>query len=85
MSAVVAPSTPTTTSAVPSMKPAPTLSPRPLSNGRVAWLIIGTIVAAVAAYYFIGIDEGMTSLFGRTMVVHEWVHDARHLLGFPCH
>ncbi|NUU21542.1 MAG: CbtB-domain containing protein, partial [Streptomycetaceae bacterium] len=17
--------------------------------------------------------------------VHEWVHDARHLLGFPCH
>ena len=19
------------------------------------------------------------------MSVHEWVHDARHLLGFPCH
>jgi cobalt transporter subunit CbtB len=24
-------------------------------------------------------------VFGKTMVVHEWVHDARHLLGFPCH
>jgi hypothetical protein len=19
------------------------------------------------------------------MTLHEWVHDARHLLGFPCH
>ena len=32
-----------------------------------------------------GIDEGMMSLFGKTVVVHEWVHDSRHFLGFPCH
>jgi cobalt transporter subunit CbtB len=24
-------------------------------------------------------------VLGKTMVVHEWVHDARHFLGFPCH
>nr|WP_246325926.1 CbtB-domain containing protein [Actinomycetospora corticicola] len=36
-------------------------------------------------FYFVGFDEGATSLFGNTMVVHEFVHDARHFLGFPCH
>lgn len=34
--------------------------------------------------YFVGAEEGATSVVaGRS--VHEWVHDARHLLGFPCH
>ncbi len=36
------------------------------------------------ALYFIGAEEGATSLI-KGMAVHEWVHDARHLLGFPCH
>ena len=36
-------------------------------------------------YYFVGIDEGATSVFGNSMAVHEFVHDARHFLGFPCH
>jgi hypothetical protein len=37
-------------------------------------------------YYFIGIDEGAMSVFGpNAMFVHEFVHDARHFLGFPCH
>jgi len=34
--------------------------------------------------YMVGVDQGATSLFHGT-AVHEWVHDARHLLGFPCH
>ncbi|MCU1392691.1 MAG: hypothetical protein JWM34_1119 [Ilumatobacteraceae bacterium] len=34
--------------------------------------------------YMVGLDQGATSLF-KGMFVHEWVHDARHLLGFPCH
>jgi cobalt transporter subunit CbtB len=38
----------------------------------------------VLALYFVGAEEGATSLV-RGMAVHEWVHDARHLLGFPCH
>jgi len=36
------------------------------------------------ALYFVGAEQGATSLMhGRA--VHEFVHDGRHLLGFPCH
>lgn len=34
--------------------------------------------------YFVGAEEGATSVIAGTSV-HELVHDARHLLGFPCH
>jgi putative cobalt transporter subunit CbtB len=50
----------------------------------VLWLV-GTAVAALALYYFIGIDQGAISVFGRDTHIHEFVHDARHFLGFPCH
>jgi hypothetical protein len=36
------------------------------------------------AIYFVGAEEGATSLIPG-MYVHEFVHDGRHLLGFPCH
>jgi hypothetical protein len=45
----------------------------------------GTALFALALYYFIGIDQGATSVFGDNMYIHEFVHDARHFLGFPCH
>jgi len=61
------------------------LSPEALSRGRVALIIGITVFAALSIYYVVGIDEGMTSLFGKTLVIHEWVHDSRHFLGFPCH
>jgi hypothetical protein len=41
--------------------------------------------ALLLLVYFVGIDEGATSVFGNGMWLHEWVHDGRHLLGFPCH
>ncbi|KAA9154686.1 CbtB-domain containing protein [Amycolatopsis acidicola] len=50
----------------------------------VLWLA-GTVFLALALYYFIGIDQGATSVFGSDMHIHEFVHDARHFLGFPCH
>ena len=31
-----------------------------------------------------GVDEGAASIVPGHYV-HEWVHDGRHLLGFPCH
>lgn len=34
--------------------------------------------------YFISTEQGALSLFAG-MNVHEFVHDGRHLLGFPCH
>ncbi|MER7910598.1 MULTISPECIES: CbtB domain-containing protein [unclassified Streptomyces] len=39
---------------------------------------------ALIALYFVGAEQGATSLFAGSDV-HEWVHDGRHLLGFPCH
>lgn len=46
------------------------------------WTLFG--VALTLLIYFVGIDEGAASAVpGSTL--HEWVHDGRHLLGFPCH
>jgi hypothetical protein len=66
--------------------PAPSTS-KPISIGLSSgtWWMIGAVFVAVVFYYFIGIDEGAASVFGKTMVIHEFVHDARHFLGFPCH
>jgi len=66
-------------------KPKVTVSPEALSLGRIALILGITVFLALAVYYFVGVDEGMTSVFGKTMVIHEWVHDSRHFLGFPCH
>ena len=50
----------------------------------VAWLSF-TAFLALLTLYFVGMDQGATSVFGSNTYVHEFVHDARHLLGFPCH
>lgn len=42
------------------------------------------LVAMLLLFYFVGIDEGAASVAPGS-VLHEWVHDGRHLLGFPCH
>jgi hypothetical protein len=51
----------------------------------VALWLTATTVLALIALYFIGFDQGAVSVFGSDTHVHEFVHDARHLLGFPCH
>jgi len=48
------------------------------------WLSL-TALFGLALYYFIGLDQGATSVFGADTHIHEFVHDARHFLGFPCH
>ncbi|MGI5240889.1 CbtB domain-containing protein [Dactylosporangium sp. CA-139066] len=55
----------------------------PLSRSLV-WLV-GTAALAALIYYFVGIDQGAVSIFGNDTHVHEFVHDGRHFLGFPCH
>jgi hypothetical protein len=52
--------------------------------GAALWLA-ATAFLALLAIYFVGVDQGALSLFGSDTHVHEFVHDARHLLGFPCH
>ena len=39
---------------------------------------------AVLAIFFISADQGAISIPSGT-AVHAWVHDGRHLLGYPCH
>lgn len=41
-------------------------------------------VLAVVLVYFTGVEQGALSLLSNQNV-HEFVHDARHLAGFPCH
>lgn len=47
------------------------------------WALFAGLLLLLAIY-FVGAEEGATSLISG-MMVHEFVHDARHLLGFPCH
>jgi hypothetical protein len=72
---VSSPATPTTTAATPVVLPV---------SRAVLWLA-GTAFLALALYYFIGVDQGAVSVFGSDTHGHEFVHDARHFLGFPCH
>lgn len=59
----------------------------PIVSAKAATVLLLAVTAfvALAAYYFVGMDEGMTSVFGNTTVLHEFFHDGRHFLGFPCH
>lgn len=58
--------------------------PDSTTASTAVWLTMTTVLALVA-YYFIGFDQGAVSVFGSDTHVHEFLHDARHLLGFPCH
>ncbi|WP_062906201.1 CbtB domain-containing protein, partial [Mycobacterium avium] len=50
-----------------------------------ALFLAATVFFALLALYLVGVDQGAVSLFGSDSHVHEFMHDARHLLGFPCH
>jgi hypothetical protein len=70
----------------------PTVSTRPLSGEIlrpipareiVPWAVFfGALLLMVM--YFVGAEEGASSLISGSWV-HEFLHDGRHLLGFPCH
>jgi len=68
----------TTTSFTPSARPV-AIPVREI----VPWAILGGLLLLLAVY-FVGAEEGATSIVPG-MYVHEFVHDGRHLLGFPCH
>lgn len=54
----------------------------PLSQ-IIAWAIFGFVLFALFIY-FVGAEQGAVSVFSGHYV-HEFVHDGRHILGFPCH
>ena len=59
--------------ALPSI-PLAELAPWALFFGLLATLVL----------FFVGAEQGAFSLTSGTLV-HEFVHDGRHLLAFPCH
>ena len=52
-------------------------APRTIPLDDIAPYALFFALIAVLVLYFVGADE--------TARVHEWLHDGRHLLGFPCH
>ena len=47
------------------------------------WALFGGLLMLLALY-FVSTEEGAARLLSG-LEVHEFVHDGRHLLGFPCH
>ncbi|MGI8731433.1 MAG: CbtB domain-containing protein [Solirubrobacteraceae bacterium] len=63
----------------PRTAPAPIASPAEL----LPYAIFAGFVLFVLIY-FVGAEEGVASVISGS-AVHEFLHDGRHLLGFPCH
>jgi len=63
----------------PLTAPAPVASPAEL----LPYALLAGLLMFVAIF-FVGAEEGIASVFSGT-TVHEFVHDGRHLLAFPCH
>ena len=66
----------------PSYSPPLAAAPIPLREIAPWALFAGLIL--LLAMYFVSTEQGAVAVFDGTGV-HEFVHDARHLLGFPCH
>jgi hypothetical protein len=56
----------------------------PAISLRDVWPWALFALALLTLLYTVGVEEGATSLTSGN-VIHEWMHDGRHLLGFPCH
>jgi hypothetical protein len=62
-----------------------TTAPAPIASpGELLPYVVFAGVILMILIYFVGAEEGAASVFSGTFV-HEFVHDGRHLLGFPCH
>jgi len=64
----------------------PRTAPQPVAIPLREWVPWAIFAGAVMLLllYVVGYEQGATAMVGG-QYVHEWVHDARHLLGFPCH
>jgi hypothetical protein len=57
-------------------------APIPLRE-LLPWAVFGGLLALLLIY-FVGAEQGATALISGHFI-HEFVHDGRHLLAFPCH
>ena len=63
----------------PTLPDVPTVDLRELAPWALFVGLLGLLVL-----FFVSADQGAISIPAGT-AIHEWVHDGRHLLGFPCH
>ena len=63
----------------------------PLMEAVNPWTSASLIFAALLALYVLALDQGLLlslvqgpAAFDMNLI-HEFVHDARHAAGFPCH
>lgn len=49
----------------------------------LGWSTIAWIVSLATIVFAVGFEQG--AITGGTPLFHELFHDARHLLGIPCH
>ncbi|ALE82491.1 CbtB domain-containing protein [Pseudonocardia sp. HH130629-09] len=68
-----------TQAAIPSTPSIPVVGLREL----LPWAVFAGVIL-LALLYLVGMDQGATSVFSGEMI-HEFVHDGRHMLAFPCH
>jgi Probable cobalt transporter subunit (CbtB) len=68
--------------ATATLNPALRLVAIPLKE-LMPWAIFGGLLMFMMLY-LICAEQGATSIFPG-MYIHEFVHDGRHLIGFPCH
>ena len=61
---------------------APAVPTIPVSQVAPCALLFGLLAAVVL--FFVSTEQGAVSMLSGT-AIHEWTHDARHLLGYPCH
>jgi len=67
----------------PAALPTPVaVAPIPLRE-VAPWAVL-VVLLSFAVLYFVSSEQGAISLFSGAGV-HEFLHDGRHLLGFPCH
>ncbi|GAN59307.1 cobalt transporter [Acetobacter cibinongensis] len=70
----------------PSSRIAPVTGAAPIAipaKALLPWAMFGLLLSVIMLY-FVGAEQGALSLISG-QDVHEFVHDGRHLLGFPCH
>lgn len=68
----------------PTSTPVPIPAPQPIPLRELLPWAIFVGVLMLLMLYFIGTEQGALSLISGHYV-HEFVHDGRHLLSFPCH
>ena len=55
----------------------------PAVTARLIWTALAVTTALVLMAYLVAFDQGAVSQTGT--LLHELMHDGRHLLGVPCH